>query len=136
MRTSTAYFAGAGTVIAAIVAGLGGGLLIANIVSPHSPGQATEMTRLEQRMAARPTPVSAAPSQPAPYLAATQEAATKPVVVAASAEKEPQQTRTEPANTAQAAAQPAEPAIAHDAPPAPAPAASVENSLQKFATST
>ena len=34
MRTSTAYFAGAGTVVAAIVAGLGGGLLFANIVHP------------------------------------------------------------------------------------------------------
>ena len=33
MRTSTAYFAGAGTVAAAIVLGLGGGLLFSNIVS-------------------------------------------------------------------------------------------------------
>ena len=32
MRTSMAYFAGAGTVIVAIVAGLGGGLVIANMV--------------------------------------------------------------------------------------------------------
>ena len=75
MHTSTAYFAGAGTVVAAIVAGLGGGLLIANIVSPHSPKNGTEMTRLEQRMSAQPIPVIATPSEPVPYVAATQAAA-------------------------------------------------------------
>jgi hypothetical protein len=37
MRSSMAYFAGVGTVVVAIATGLGGGLLIANIVSPHSP---------------------------------------------------------------------------------------------------
>jgi hypothetical protein len=36
MRSSVAYFAGVGTVVGAIAAGLGGGLVIANIVSPHS----------------------------------------------------------------------------------------------------
>jgi hypothetical protein len=72
MRTSTAYFAGGGTVIAAIVAGMGGGLLIANIVSPSSQKHGTEMTKLEQRMSSRPIPVNAAPSERVPYLAATQ----------------------------------------------------------------
>ena len=52
MRASTAYFAGAGTVIAAIVGGIGGGLLFADMVSPKTPKQ--EMTRLEQRMSAQP----------------------------------------------------------------------------------
>ena len=47
MRTSMAYFAGAGTVVIAIAAGLGGGLTIANIVSPHASNQ--EMSKLEQR---------------------------------------------------------------------------------------
>ena len=36
MRASTAYFAGAGTVMAAIVGGIGGGLLFADMVSPKS----------------------------------------------------------------------------------------------------
>src|ERR1700675_1894160 len=119
MRTSTAYFVGAGTVIAAIVGGLGGGLLMANIVSPHSSNHSTEMTKLEQRMSTRPIPVIAGPSEPVPYLTATQPAATNPVVAAAPAENQPQQTQTEPANTTQAAAQPAEPAVA---PAAQAPA--------------
>jgi hypothetical protein len=82
MRTSMAYFAGAGTVVAAVVAGLGGGLMVANIISPHTPRHATEMSKLEQRMSAAPIPASNAPSDLAPYLAATQAAATKPVVVA------------------------------------------------------
>jgi hypothetical protein len=53
MRTSTAYFAGVGTVAVAIAAGLGGGLLFANIVAPHEPKYAAEPTKLEQRMAVR-----------------------------------------------------------------------------------
>jgi len=127
MRISTAYFAGAGTVIAAIVAGLGGGLLMANIVSPHPSRNGTEMSRLEQRMSARPIPVIAAPSEPVSYLAATQAAATNPVVAAAPAENQPQQTQpqTEPANTSQAAAQPGAQA------PVRAEAASPEDSSAK-----
>ncbi len=58
MRASTAYFAGAGTVILAIAGGVGGGLLFADIVSPKTPK--TEMTRLEQRMSAQPIQVKAA----------------------------------------------------------------------------
>jgi hypothetical protein len=34
MRTTTAFFAGAGTIAVALAVGLGGGLLISNIVSP------------------------------------------------------------------------------------------------------
>ena len=36
MRTSMAYFAGVGTVVVAVAAGLGGGLLMGNIMNPHS----------------------------------------------------------------------------------------------------
>jgi hypothetical protein len=101
MRTSMAYFAGAGTVVAAIVAGLGGGLVIANIVSPHSSKNGTEMSRLDQRMSARPIPVIAAPSEPVPYLAATQAAAMNPVVGAPAAQAQPEQRpQTEAANAA------------------------------------
>ena len=101
MRTSTAYFVGAGTVIAAIVVGLGGGLLMANIVSPHSSRNGTEMTRLEQRMSTRPIPVITGSSEPVPYLAATQAAATNPVVVAPAGQARPEQgQQTQVANTA------------------------------------
>lgn len=62
MRLTTAYFAGVGTVVVAVSAGLGGGLLISNIVSPHEPK--VEMSKLELRMSSKPIPVSNAPSEP------------------------------------------------------------------------
>jgi hypothetical protein len=64
MRPSMAYFAGAGTVIAAIGIGLGGGLTIANVMSPHQ--EKFEQTRLEQRMSAKPIPRSAEADQTRP----------------------------------------------------------------------
>src|SRR4051794_21462871 len=70
MRTSTAYFAGAGTVIVAIVSGIGGGLLIANMVNPQTAKQATEMSVMERRKAPEPVPVKVGPSEPVQYLAA------------------------------------------------------------------
>ena len=46
----TAFFAGIGTVVVAIGAGLGGGLLLGDIMSPQQPKyQSSEVTRLEQR---------------------------------------------------------------------------------------
>jgi hypothetical protein len=62
MRASMAYFAGAGTIVVAIAAGLGGGLTIANILSPHK--ETREISKLEQRMAANPIPPSAQADQP------------------------------------------------------------------------
>jgi hypothetical protein len=89
MRMSTAYFAGAGTVVIAVAVGLGGGLLIAEMMSPRTP---TDTAKLERRTVPQPAPmlVSAAPSPAASpvtsastsaYLAATQAAATGPVIV-------------------------------------------------------
>jgi hypothetical protein len=113
VRTSTAYFAGAGTVVVAVVAGLGGGLLFSNMVNPHSPK--TEMSKLEQRMSSRPIPGVNAPSEPVSYLAATQPAASGPITVATPAEKQqpPERVSAAPTRT-----QPAEA-------PAPQPAAPV-----------
>ena len=71
MRISTAYFAGVGTVIVAVSAGLGGGYLAANITSP--PTQA--VSKLERRMSAEPITVSTAPAEPVPHVAATKPAA-------------------------------------------------------------
>ena len=87
MRSSTAYFAGAGTVIAAIVAGLGGGYLFFSIVSPHPEKHgSSEVSRLERRMSTDPIPATnkGAP-EPVPYL-------DKPQISAAVAEpSQPQQ---------------------------------------------
>lgn len=93
MRTTTAYFAGVGTVAVAIAAGLGGGLLFSNIVAPHQPKYATEPTKLELRMAERSMPVNSPPSEPTRAIALAQPAAPQPpapTVAAAQAEPQPQ----------------------------------------------
>ena len=120
VRTSTAYFAGAGTVVAAVVAGLGGGLLFSNMVNPPSPK--TEMSKLEQRMSSKPIPVVNAPSEPVSYLAATQPAASGPVTVATPAEKQ-QSSETVSATPTQK--QPAEAPASQPAAPVTQAAASV-----------
>ena len=105
MRTSMAYFAGVGTVIAAVGAGLGGGYLAANIA--HPPTQA--VSKLERRMSAEPIAVSTAPAERVPHAAAT--AATNPVP--APALEQPQQ---QPQQQSQPQTQAAAPST--NAPPA------------------
>jgi hypothetical protein len=100
MRTSMAYFAGAGTVITAIVAGVGGGLLMANMVSPKTAKQGTEMSVLERRMSHEPIKAAAGPSEPVPV------AAPQPSVLAAAVATAPPQAQTGTAN----ASTPAQPA--------------------------
>jgi hypothetical protein len=76
MRTSTAYFAGVGTVVVAIAAGLGGGVILANVMNPN-PQQQT--SRLEQHRSAQPLAASNRPDEkgqqqsqaPVRYVAAT-----------------------------------------------------------------
>lgn len=106
MRMSTAYFAGAGTVAAAVVVGIGGGLVIAEMMNPKSP--VLEQTKFERRTA-NPTPQAS--NAPAPqasnpggsdagssYLAATQAATNAAVVVAPAAAKAPETPAVEQAN--------------------------------------
>ena len=98
MRTSTAYFAGVGTVVAAVVAGLGGGMLISNIVSPHAPK--IEMSKLELRMSEKPIQATNVSPEPARDAASTQaKPAEAPAVVNATASASPA-----PASPPQAAA--------------------------------
>jgi hypothetical protein len=128
MRTSMAYLAGAGTVVVAIAAGLGGGLVIANVASPGT----RELGRVELQMKARqasqqqdvaqqspqpdatqasPSPSSATASNPpqvrAPYLAQVQPAANAPVVVGAAPPKSQEQPQDQPKTDATMAAPPA-----------------------------
>ena len=72
MRTSTAFFAGAGTIIMVVAGGLGGGLMIANTMNPKAP--AAQTTKLERR-AAEPSP---SPS-PSPHSGVAQAAITPAV---------------------------------------------------------
>jgi hypothetical protein len=117
MRASMAYFAGAGTVIAAIVGGVGGGLLIADMISPKSPKQAAELTRLERRMSPEPIQAAAGPSEPVPYLVAPQPSAPNPATAAVPA---PTQAKTQADNSAPTAALPVDTAAGSKAAVSPA----------------
>jgi hypothetical protein len=140
MRAAMAYFAGAGTIVVAIAAGLGGGLTIANVISPHQ--QKLEQTKLEQRMSAKPIPPSGETDQsrvqanntpagkpqvdpakaPVPYLAATQAASSGPVTVTPppQSQNQPQQQATAPAAPArQTSPQPSEAKLANNPPAEP-----------------
>ena len=94
MRAATAFFAGAGTVVVAIGAGLGGGLLLGDIMSPQQPKhQSSEVTRLEQRSSPQPITAMNGASQPVPYMAAPQAVVT---ASEASAQPQQQQQQTQP----------------------------------------
>src|SRR6267143_6478058 len=95
MRISTAYFAGVGTVIAAVGAGLGGGYLAANIT--HPPLQT--VSKLERRMSAEPIHVSTAPAEPVPHAAAT-----NPATAQEQPQTQPQQQTPQPQQQTEAAA--------------------------------
>jgi hypothetical protein len=71
MRALTAFFAGAGTVVIVVAAGLGGGLLIADTMNPKTPAQ--QATKLERRTTPAPSPSLS------PHLAAAPAAATPAV---------------------------------------------------------
>jgi hypothetical protein len=147
MRTTTAYFAGVGTVAVAIAAGLGGGLLFANIVAPHGSKYAAEPTKLEQRMSARTIPMTSAPSEPAPPAVVQPSASTTPVIAAAPTqiEAQPQKqspaeqqasnaTPPQPATSPSQAAAPTEPAAREPAPPRAAFAKARDSDVKRTAT--
>ena len=135
MRSSMAYFAGAGTVVAAIAGGLGGGLLISNIVSPHQPKQSSsELTRLERRMSAEPIRATNGSSEPVPYLAESQVSAAVAEAAKQPASASPQPPQPQPPAQPQTAAQPVEtkqPVEAKQpAPPSPPAAQPVTTAAQ------
>lgn len=70
MRAATAYFVGAGTIIAAIGIGLGGGIVAGNIMNPIAPKQGPDTSRLERR--AQPVVATVSPSERVPYLIGSQ----------------------------------------------------------------
>lgn len=105
MRTSTAFFAGVGTVFVAIAAGLGGGLTIANVMSSQTP----QYGKLDRR-ASSDAPSTKDPMVPVPYLAATKESTNAAVVVSPAEQKPAQPQMSEPANSSPPATKPTPPA--------------------------
>ena len=105
MRASTAYFVGAGTIVAAIAIGLGGGIVAGNIMNPVASKQGPDTSKMAQRaesagVAAR----TSAPSERVNYLTGSQafggmiaapvQAEAKPV--AAKPHTQPAQANAEP----------------------------------------
>ena len=130
MRAATAYLAGVGTVAVAIAGGLGGGLLLGDIMSPQQPKYpSSEVTRLEQRASPQPIQMANGATQPVPYMTATQIANT--VAEQPAPAQQPYQTTTPPSNNINV--QPAQPAPA-PAQPATPPAGSGQTVVQPDGT--
>jgi hypothetical protein len=72
MRASTAYFIGAGTIVAAIAIGLGGGIVAGNIMNPIAPKQGPDSSKLAQRAEAAAPAATNAPSERVQYLTGSQ----------------------------------------------------------------
>jgi hypothetical protein len=83
MRASMAFFAGAGTILAAIGLGLGGGFTVASIISPNPAKQ--ESSRVERRKSDDLARAENTQAAPVPYLAATVSAVNVPAVTAPAA---------------------------------------------------
>jgi len=105
MRASTAFFAGVGTVVVAIGAGVGGGLTIAHMMSPLEPKLV--MGKAERRAAPEMPPSTKDPLVPVPYLAATQ-ATTNAAVAVPPAERSSPQQQAEAGNSSPQASRPSE----------------------------
>jgi hypothetical protein len=122
MRASTAYFVGAGTIVAAIAIGLGGGIVAGNIMNPVASKQGPDTSKMAQRAESAAAPVATnAPSERVNYLTGSQAFGAM-IAAPAQAEAKPEAAKPE------AAKPDAQPAQANAEPPAPPPsqAAAVE----------
>lgn len=123
MRASTAYFVGAGTIIAAIAIGLGGGIVAGNIMNPVAPKKGPDTSKMAQRAEAATPASTNAPSERVNYLTGSQAFGAM-IAAPARAEAKPEAARpdeqTAPANAEPPAPQPSQAAAVE--PPKPAPA--------------
>lgn len=122
MRASTAYFVGAGTIIAAIAIGLGGGIVAGNIMNPVVSKQGPDTSKMAQRTEGATPATTNAPSERVNYLTGSQ---TFGAVIAAPARAEAKpeaakpDTQTTPANAEPPAPQPSQAAAVEPSKPAP-----------------
>jgi hypothetical protein len=107
MRASTAYFVGAGSIVAAIAIGLGGGIVAGNIMHPTAPKQGPDTSKTERRADAVVTTTSA-PSERVQYLTGSQSFGAM-IAAPAQAQGEAKPDSKPDSGSAQANAQPAAP---------------------------
>lgn len=132
MRASTAYFVGAGTIVAAIAIGLGGGIVAGNIMNPVASKQGPDTSKMAQRAESAGTAAqaSAPPSERVNYLTGSQVFGG---MIAAPAQAE---AKPEPdAQPAQAKAEPPAPPLSQTAAVEPPKEQSKEQSKPTVASS-
>jgi outer membrane biosynthesis protein TonB len=111
MRASTAYFVGAGTIVAAIAIGLGGGIVAGNIMNPVAPKQGPDTGKMAQRAEATTPVATKAPSERVQYLTGSQTfgaAIAAPTQAQDEAKPEPKPDTTTQANAEPPAPQPSQ----------------------------
>jgi hypothetical protein len=123
MRASTAYFVGAGTIVAAIAIGLGGGIVAGNIMNPVASKQGPDNSKMAQRAEAAAMPATTnVPSERVQYLTGSKAFGT---VIAAPAQAEARpaakpDTQAAQANVEPPAPQPSQAAAVEPLKPVPA----------------
>lgn len=124
MRASTAYFVGAGSIVAAMAIGLGGGIVAGNIMQPMAAKQGPDTSKMERRAdtdAAATT--TSAPPERVQYLTGSQSFGAM-IATPAQAQGEAKSESKPDSGSAQANAEPAAPSTPQTAavePPKPAP---------------
>jgi hypothetical protein len=124
MRASIAYFVGAGTIVAAMAIGLGGGIVAGNIMHPIAPKQGPDTGKMAQRAepVAAPTTTSA-PSERVQYLTGSKTFGAIVVVPAQAQDEAKPEPKSETQTTQANAESPA---------PHPSQAAAVEPPKEQF----
>ncbi|MCK1652999.1 hypothetical protein IVA88_16375 [Bradyrhizobium sp. 149] len=126
MRASTAYFVGAGTIVAAIAIGLGGGIVAGNIMNPVSPKQGLDTSKIAQRADIKPA--TNAPPERLQYLTGSQAFGAMVTAPAQAEVKAEAKSETKPEAKSEAAKPDTQNTQANAEPPAqqPSQAAAVE----------
>lgn len=125
MRASTAYFVGAGSIVAAIAIGLGGGIVAGNIMHPIAPKQEPDTSKMAQRAEAAAPVATNAPSERVQYLTGSQSFGAM-IAASAQAQSEAKPEAKPDVQTTQASPEPAAPPSSQTnaavEPPKPVPA--------------
>ncbi|MDA9527966.1 hypothetical protein [Bradyrhizobium sp. CCBAU 25338] len=139
MRASTAYFVGAGTIIAAIAIGLGGGIVAGNIMHPVASKQGPDTSKLAQRTEAATPATANGPSERVSYLTGSQAFGAM-IAAPAGAEAKPEaakpDTQITKANAESPAPQPSQAAAVEPSRPVPAASAQAARPAEQQASST
>ncbi|MGW1419477.1 hypothetical protein ACWAT4_05075 [Bradyrhizobium manausense] len=136
MRASTAYFVGAGTIVAAIAIGLGGGIVAGNIMNPIAPKQGPDTSKMAQRAEAAAPAATNAPSERVQYLTGSQAFGAMAAAPAQAQNDAKPDTKPDAGSTQANAESPAPPLSQAAAvePPKPSPAQAARPAEQQAAT--